>query len=427
MKSKDLSENTKKTTQNSKNGAGSFWISKAAIDVLINKKASAEEICTYLILSRFVDKKAAKEGEYYWSAKFSTAGLKSMYTYAGLTAQKAKLSLEHLYGLSNDRNCRLIQKPEKYNAFAVPHNLEADKYNELNYPHDIIKYIPAIKAANGKRKVRWVLNTFGGMPSQGIWLPNELVDGVKPKAPQKGFQRPLKKIIDMPLYRDEAARFILLLYLHNDLSAFGGVDPKNTFYIHYDTIEIAADPPYSFCKTTRDSLVFAENFVKKAISTPVESHEKRAPKDPKGVAEETLQALLDDGFLFAVVKAMHEEPNSPDLRPRYELAVKHNKFGYTPPASPFTLSQNFASLFGKLGIEVGSNLPCGSHRFNGQYPFVVKKGQTPNVMGIFRLRYELSNPKNHPVTTDQNRREIEQREALEIIETIESSHQAAFA
>jgi hypothetical protein len=48
-------------------------------------------------------------------------------------------------------------------------------------------------------------------------------------------------------------------------------------------------------------------------------------------------------------------------------------------------------------------------------------------MGIFRLRYELSNPKNHPVTTDQDRRETELLEALEIIETIESSHQAAFA
>ncbi len=405
-----------------KKGPGSFWISNTAIDLLIQNKATAEQICTYLILSRHVDNKATSVKGPFHLVKLSTAGIKSLYNYAGLTPSKSEQALKKLTCPENEGGLQLILTPDAYNNIFLPANQRINKHNlkHKRTPSKQEKLYPIVKRSSGNRAVRWILDTFDEKATEGIWFPNEVVDGIKPHTPSFGLQRPLRKIVDLPRYKDEAARFLLLMYRHHAMSTIGGIDPSKAFYLHYDSKEIASLHHFSLCQTTESSLVFADDFLQGVLSEGDLSPDSSSAKRPQAIAAEVLQALIDSKFLYTTVKVMKGHPCDPDLVPRYELATKHHKYGYNPP-NPHALASKIALLFREMEIEVGVMLP-GGFRFDGQYPFAVQEGHTISVMGIYRPRYELSNPKNYPVEKDRSRREIEHSEALELIETLKSRH-----
>ena len=65
---------------------GSFWITEAALDMLIKKNATASQVCAYLLLSKHTDE----------DGYFSTAGVQALKDYIGLGDALAKSTIDAL-------------------------------------------------------------------------------------------------------------------------------------------------------------------------------------------------------------------------------------------------------------------------------------------------------------------------------------------
>ena len=100
---------------------------------------------------------------------------------------------------------------------------------------------------------------------------------------------------------------------------------------------------------------------------------------------------------------MDREPCNPDSRPIYELYAK-SKWGQAPKEER-GLAGRIDKIFSKVLDENGRGhcVADSAGRFFGGLPVLSRIGKIPHVVGIYRLRFRISNPKNHTVTNSWRR------------------------
>lgn len=376
----------------SKKGPGSFWISKQAIKALLTNKATATEIATYLVLAKSTDD----------SGILSTAGYHAMRTSIGIGEDKAKDAVAKL--------CRIqvggtSKKPEY-----------------LVYPSDKWpKEKGAIPEAPTKQAtVRWVINDLSEGAGDLVWFSNNLIDGFGK------FKQPLKKL---KRYGDAALRALLLCYEHHDLELYGGINPQAVYH------KYIMDPDNQEDSDTaeRDRQLMPEATISglalwhgmdggiwafHRFSLPILGLDQLpTDKAAKNKAMEpfwkAMHALDYEGFIYRVVTVFDRNPEDQEAQPIYELGVK-SKHGYAPKGE-----EGLGSRIATLSSYAGHPVADAMGRMYGKYAAITPEGIDAHIVGIYRLRFRVSNPSNHGVKSAWVRIGDGQKEAKEWIKTAE--------
>ena len=353
---------------------GSFWITRQAIDVLLNHKATATQICAYLILARFTDE----------TGQFSTAGMQAIYKGIGIGQDGAKLAVAELCKMQRPRKAG---KAKTLDALVYPAEGWRDSTGH-DLPH----------GPSEMSKVRWVLNGFDAGSDSRVWMSNELVDGIG------SFTQPMKRL---KRSGDVAARILLLAYREQDLERFGGINPTTMFYDQYNMERVfEVHGGYDLWHGEHENPT-----VYKICSSPSLGITDW-PKDEKQKSElvskwfRGMSALDSAGFIYQVVSVLDREHTHAEAQVVFELHAK-TRHGYKPKGEG-GLSGPTAKLSGLLDKPVTDSMG----RFYDKYAAVVPAGMETHIIGIWRLRFRVSNPKNHGVRGAWARIHRGQEEAL---------------
>ena len=127
----------------------------------------------------------------------------------------------------------------------------------------------------------------------------------------------------------------------------------------------------------------------------------------------SLKSLESTGLIYEIITVMDNSPDNAHAQPIYVLHTKAAN-GYTPKGEE-GLGGHVARIMGDLGHPVTD----AQGRFYGKFGAVVPAGITPHIVGIFRLRFRVANPKNYGVKSAWARIYKGQEEAKEWLEFIE--------
>lgn len=364
----------------SRGSGGSFWITRQAIEALLANKATATQICAYLILARFTDE----------SGQFSTAGMQAVYKGIGIGQDMAKRAVEALCKMHMPR----IGKAKSGAMLVYPaETWAASKGQDL--PH----------GPSEMSKVRWVMDTFMTEPDDRVWMANELVDGIG------SFTQPMRRLKQSG---DVAARILLLAYREQDLERFGGINPATMFYDKYDMEQIYRNLQggYDLWHGGHE-----HGHVYRSCSMPTlgitewpDDEEKK--QDLINGWFRAMKALESRGFIYQVVSVLDREQHHPEAQVILELHAK-TLHGYKPKGEG-GLSGPTAKLSGLWDKPVTDSMG----RFYGKYAAVVPAGMETHIIGIWRLRFRVSNPKNRGVRGAWARIHRSQQEAMDWLKDV---------
>ena len=339
-------------------GAGSFFIRKGVIDFLVAQpKLSGAHLAAYLVLARFTDELGV----------FTTAGATAIQKNTGLSWKRANEVLSDLMSL------RGLIDPFKGNT----------KKNERRLLWPIDEYCALIKADPPSGRTTYALSNLSSGSDENAWFSNELVDGYG------AFKTPLKTLIK---YGDTAFRLLLMMYGHNDMEKFGGVNP---YYVWESfSLEDIDSAPNGFDLHHAASLQKITNthFAQKCLrlsEVPKDEDERKKALAPFWQA---LKGLQSSGLIYPVVTVFNDDPSKEKNSSASLLYVLHTKTqsGYVPKGE-----DGLASDTARISSDFFKRPVCDSQgRFYGRYAVIVPAGMPVNVTGIFRLRFRVSNPAN---------------------------------
>jgi hypothetical protein len=376
--------------QKNKKGAASFWIPRQAVDALIKAHATASEIAAYLILA----KHTPATGDY------STAGEKAVRIKAGMSRPATKKTIESL--LSIDMNggrakSRQSEKAKKFTRLVYT----ADDWTRLT--GEVLPHGPGQRS-----QIRYVLNTFGDYDTlEGddmVWFGANLVAGTE--------------TFDRPMYAlrqggDYAARMLLLLYVHNAMEEWGGISPITGIWNTYKQ---------TYCLANIGRTIYSLHHWESEAMTAKHGLFKPVIDAFNGNQSEAMEAafwpafysLVSQGFIYEVVTVTTAQPgtDSPNENdfPLYELDAR-SLHGYKPKGE-----EGVAGETAMLARDLGYPVTDSDGQFYGKYAAVAPKGTPIRVIGIYRLRFRVSNPRNAYVSDTWSQIHERQQEAAEWIQ-----------
>lgn len=367
-----MSVNIIESSQSNAKGKGSFWIPKIAIDILIANEATALQISAFLVLAKHTN-----EG-----GKFSTAGITAIHRNTGVShpvAQKAVKSLLEMESSSKTYERNMI----------------------LYLPYDWVDLTDETlpQAAFERAETRYVINDFNAKPEDKVWFSNELVTGIGK------FTQPLKKL---KMCGDLAARILLLSYQHNDLEQIGGINPK-FYHMDYGMKKISNLGGYNLWhgqannQSTHESLAIL-NLKEWKKDEEFNDNELR-------MLWSSFENLENAGFIYQIVSVLDRKYDDPEAQVIYELDSK-NKHGYKVDGE-----EGVGGEMAKLSTRYGHPVTDSLGRFNGKYAAIVPVGE-PHIVGIYRLRFRVSNTKNHGVSAAWSRIHQGQRDVKDWLNTL---------
>lgn len=364
----------------SRGSGGSFWITRQAIEALLANKATATQICAYLILARFTDE----------SGQFSTAGMQAVYKGIGIGQDVAKRAVEAL--------CKM----------RMPGTGKAKSGAMLVYPAEAWAASRGQDLPHGpsdKSMVRWVLDTFMADSDDRVWMANELVDGIG------SFTKPMQRL---KRSGDVAARILLLAYREQDLERFGGINPASMFYDQYAMERIVRDlhGGYDLWHGEHENPTAYQSCSFPTLGITDWPEDKERKSEMVSSWFRAMAALDSAGFIYQVVSVLDREQNHPEAQVIFELHAK-TRHGYKPKGEG-GLSGPTAKLAGLLGKPVTDSMG----RFYDKYAAVVPAGTETHIIGIWRLRFRVSNPKNHGVRGAWARIHRSQQEAMDWLKDV---------
>lgn len=386
-------------------GSGSFCIPKAALQALLNNNATAYEICTYLTLARFTD----------GSGVYSVANVAAVNRYTG--ANKTK-------GGPVDRAIERL-KTFKATITRIVSNGHSGKHHKMVnetvslgpilYSRDDWMKLTGEIPPDGpveRSKVLNILPDFNEPHVDRIWLGSGLVDGYGK------FSKPLR---DLKNAGDVAARLLLHCYLINAMEEWGGINPLFGPWRHYS-------------QTSSDVIQGGGRLIRSKSEGDVgKLHEfitgEKNQSKGSSLYFSALTALTTMGFVYEVVVVLNkngiEEKFSsgteyldipPDAEVYYELDCR-SLHGYKPKGE-----EGIAWATAKTAGELGRSVAEAGGVMDGTYAAIVPQGYGAMIIGIYRLRFRVSNPKNAGVKGAWAGIHERNKSALSFVNSIRSTH-----
>jgi len=115
-----------------------------------------------------------------------------------------------------------------------------------------------------------------------------------------------------------------------------------------------------------------------------------------------------------VVTVLDGPPESVNSQPVYELHAR--TFSRYKPVG----EEGVAIQTARMSAAINFPLTDMAGRFNGSYAAFVREGMPCHIVGIFRIRFRVSNPKNHTVTSAWQRIGSNQREIRAWLDELEN-------
>jgi len=377
-----------------KGASASFCVPRAAIHALLEAKASNVVIGAYLTLARFTES----------SGMYSSASISALNDYMSLNKGKAKKAIATLAAITfkhgagkQARNTALVYERHSWltanGGVALPDG-----------PHE-------------RAMIRHVLPDFGELLEDRVWFSNNLVSGYG------RFTLPLKRLKNAGEF---AGQLLLAMYRDVDMTTYGGVSPHIGPWVRYENAGQVIKGPARIIHAKR----------KGHIGTIPESIGKEG-------YFAALEGLEGSGFFYEVVTVLNRNPTQStfksgekygdipaDAEPLYELDAR-SYHGFKP-----TGEMGLGGLTAKTSGELGYSVAAGEVRddygrpvetgfkagqFMGKYAAIVPRGMGAMIVGIYRPRFRVSNPKNAGVKDAWVRIHSSNREGLEWINGLRKS------
>lgn len=349
-------------------GKGSFWISRQSIEILLDAKATALEIAAYLVMAKHTD-----EG-----GMFTTSGIKAIHKATGVSHPVIQRAVDRLsqMGVSGKvKEPALIYKADEW---------------------QIVTKTTLPPAPFERAEVRYVVNDYKAKPEDKVWISNELVTGYGK------FTQPLKKL---KMCGDVAARLLLICYRESNLEQYGGINPK-AFYYKYEMTKVNALDGYDIWHGVATHTTAYTDTMLKVAGLSDYSKDADEAEAQKKTFWTALEGLDKAGLIYQMVSVMDREAGNAEAQVIYELDAK-SKHGYKPAGE-----EGLGGETARLSNIYGNPVTDSMGRFYGRYAAIVPAGE-PHIVGIYRLRFRVSNSKNHGVATAWARIYQGQREAKE--------------
>jgi hypothetical protein len=405
-------------------GPGSFCIPRIVINALIDARASAYEICTYLVLARFTD----------GSGQFSSASISAVNRYTGANKTKggpvdrAIARLKSIRArrkeiVSNGRSGKSHQWVEQLV------DLGPILFDRDSWEAKAQQLVP--ERPSERSQILHVLPDFAEALEERVWFGGNLVTGLA------GFNQPLKAVKNAG---DVAARLLLLLYAANDMETWGGIRPvidgnDGGPWQHYEPVsdDVYLTGAARLIRAKRAGDIGPGGMFGRAWPAPKAGDWWEQHTTADAPVFSALNALQASGFVYEVVMVLNRNPvkrkfssgneygsiPANDVEPLYELDCR-SLHGYKPVGE-----QGIGGVIASTAGDLGHPVTTAGGTFDGTYGAIVLNGHGAMIAGIYRLRFRVANRKNAGVTNAWARIHQNNRDALELLDQVRHVHSLA--
>ena len=391
-------------TEAGKKGKGtpaSFCVPRTAIEALLDAKATAYEICAYLILAKFTEA----------TGVYTTASVKAVHTYTGGGKPKIEKAIERLLTI----RAKKVEKVsngrggQHHKMIEQATDLGPILYTAASWLEETGEILPDGPTERGA--IRHVLPDFGEPLAERVWFGAGLVDGFG------AFTKPMKKVKDGG---DVAARLLLAMYTQTDMEAWGGVNPHTGPWVRY--------PPMG----DSEGMIYADTTLRgggrmifgKRDGPIAKIHDRitGGGKDGNEKYWSAMHLMASSGLFYEAVLVLNRNGEKKtfsnggeyldiphDAEPLYELGARC-EHGHAPDGE-HGLGAITANTAGHLNRPVGGD----------SYAAIVRRGQGAMIVGIYRPRFRVANPKNDGVIRAWSRIRDNNAESVEFIQAIRAA------
>ena len=400
---------TTKQAKATQRGPSSFCVPRAAVAALIEAKATAYEVCAYLVLARYTDATGC----------YTSASISAVNKATGANKLKGGPVHRAIERLQQIRVTRSITVEEKYTRF----DRRSGRHKQATRTVQRLEDLGAILVERGawqqqtgealpdgpteRRQIRYVLPDFGEDHWSRVWFGNNLVSGVG------GFAQPLKALKNAG---DVAARLLLSLYAANDMETWGGVRPVGTGRGPWRRYEPVAD---DVTLKTGDRLIRSKPY------GVVATIEECISGGSDAAYWHALGALESAGLVYEVVMVLNRNARPSqfssgekfgaipdDAEPLYELDAR-SAHGFKPEGE-----EGIGAATANTAGALGHSVTVEGGRFDGTYAAIVPPGFPAMIAGVYRLRFRVANPRNAGVRGTWARIHENNREAFERVQAV---------
>ena len=393
------------TEAGKKKGKGtpaSFCVPRVAIEALLDAKATAYEICAYLILAKFTEA----------TGIYTRASVKAISTNTGGNKKAIEKAIERLLTIRAKKVEKVSngRSGKSHDMIEQVTDLGPILYTAAGWLEETGEILPDGPTERGA--IRHVLPDFGEPLAERVWFGAGLVDGFG------AFTKPMKKVKDGG---DVAARLLLTMYAQTDMEAWGGVNPHTGPWVRYPPMGDSEGMIYANRKLDGGGLMI---FGKR--DGPIAKMHDRITGGGKDGNEKywrALELLEVSGLFYEAVLVLNRNGEKKtfssggeylgiphDAEPLYELGARC-EHGHAPDGE-HGLGAITANTAGNLERPVGANA----------YAAIVRRGQGAMIVGVFRPRFRVANPKNDGVIRTWSRIRENNAEAVEFIQAIRAAN-----
>ena len=194
-----------------------------------------------------------------------------------------------------------------------------------------------------------------------------------------------------------AARLLLLIYKEHDMVNYGGLKPDGNFSQKYKIEVKTKRKGYTLWTANPKSMNGYSSIASLAVSgRNTASVWDKEKGDLQSENEKSfwraIEALTHSGFIYEVVTVFDGKIDNPEAQPIYTIDVR-NIHGHKPKGE-----EGLLKSLHKAAEEIWEQKYTDTHgRFAGTYPVIVQAGIVPEVVGVYRVRFRVTNRKNFSV------------------------------
>ena len=400
---------TEQQAKGAPKGLGSFCVPRAAIEALLDAKATAYEICAYLVLAKHTNESGVwTPASVHAVGRATGSNISRSAAYPGPVHRAIErlktIRAKAVKKVSNGRSGKSHAMVDQV-ADLGPILFDRATWLELTG-----KTLP--DGPGEKGMIRYIMPDLAEPLESRVWFGNNLVGGIG------GFTHPLKALKNAG---NVAARLLLAMYAANDMETWGGVrpvGPDRVLWKRYAPVD------------TDKNLHGGVRLIRAKELGPIAWMDKRINEGDADAYWQALEALKTAGLVYEVVMVLNREgPKTKDsggteystipddAEPYYELDA-HSGHGYKPEGEE-GIGGATANTAGALGFSVATE----GGRFDGTYAAIVRRGYPAMIAGVYRLRFRVANPKNAGVKGAWARIHANNREAFDLVQAIRAANE----